>query len=171
MGNFLQIIIFIFPGLTISGCKKDSNTNPAPAEGRVSFLIDHKIDGSPVEENKMICTNAAGNQYLVAGLKYFISDITFYKQDGTKIFIHQWKDIFYVDEDISSTKNIFFFLIPYPPETMIQKDLSSVSRQKKQIIHVVNPPEVNMFWPEVLDGGGYHYMMLDGKWKDTVGML
>ena len=27
-----------------------------------------------------------------------------------------------------------------------------------------------MFWPEVL-GGGYHYMMLDGKWKDTTGTL
>ena len=28
----------------------------------------------------------------------------------------------------------------------------------------VNPPEVNMMWPDVL-GGGYHYLMLNGKWK------
>jgi hypothetical protein len=30
----------------------------------------------------------------------------------------------------------------------------------------VNPPEVNMFWPEVL-GGGYHYLMINGKWIDN----
>ena len=34
----------------------------------------------------------------------------------------------------------------------------------------VDPPEVNMAWPEVL-GGGYHYLMLDGKWKDPSGIL
>ena len=33
----------------------------------------------------------------------------------------------------------------------------------------VDPPEVNMFWPEVL-GGGYHYMMINGKWNDTTGV-
>ena len=29
----------------------------------------------------------------------------------------------------------------------------------------VNPPEVNMMWPDIL-GGGYHYMMINGRWKD-----
>jgi len=29
----------------------------------------------------------------------------------------------------------------------------------------VNPPDRDMFWPEVL-GGGYHYLKLNGKWKD-----
>jgi hypothetical protein len=33
-----------------------------------------------------------------------------------------------------------------------------------------NPPESEMTWPEE-DGGGYHYMQIDGKWinlKDTL---
>jgi len=29
----------------------------------------------------------------------------------------------------------------------------------------LNPPESNMSWPSIY-GGGYHYMQLDGKWKD-----
>lgn len=30
----------------------------------------------------------------------------------------------------------------------------------------VNAPEVNMMWPDFL-GGGYHYMMMNGKWKNA----
>ena len=29
-----------------------------------------------------------------------------------------------------------------------------------------NPPERDMFWPEVL-GGGYHYLKLNGKWWNS----
>ena len=29
----------------------------------------------------------------------------------------------------------------------------------------VNPPEDKMMWPDIL-GGGYHYMMLNGRWLD-----
>ena len=31
----------------------------------------------------------------------------------------------------------------------------------------VNPPQNNMAWPGML-GGGYHYMKLNGFWKDSV---
>ncbi len=34
----------------------------------------------------------------------------------------------------------------------------------------VNPPERDMFWPDML-GGGYHYMKMNGNWKaagDTI---
>ena len=34
----------------------------------------------------------------------------------------------------------------------------------------VDPPEVLMGWPQIL-GGGYHYMMMNGKWKDTNGFI
>jgi hypothetical protein len=30
----------------------------------------------------------------------------------------------------------------------------------------VNPPEVNMAWTSIL-GGGYHYLKINGKWKDN----
>jgi hypothetical protein len=29
---------------------------------------------------------------------------------------------------------------------------------------------VNMMWPEVL-GGGYHYMMINGKWRDSANFV
>ena len=83
--------------------------------------------------------------------------------------IGDWKDIFYVDENIPETKTIRFFdKIPagtYDSITFI----FGISEQKNKSYMFVNPPEVDMFWPEVL-GGGYHYMMINGKWKDTTGV-
>jgi len=170
MGKVLKIILFVSLTIASTGCKKDPDSDPTQETGRVIFLIDHKVDGNLLEENQMIYTNAAGNQYLVSGLKYFISDITFYKQDGTTLLIHQWKDLFYVDEEIPSSKKILF----YDPLPAGKYDSISfifgITEEKNKSFMFVNPPEVNMFWPEVL-GGGYHYMMLDGKWKDTTGTL
>jgi hypothetical protein len=31
--------------------------------------------------------------------------------------------------------------------------------------YFVNPPESNMFWPDMM-GGGYHFMKIDGRWKN-----
>lgn len=170
MGKFFRIILLVSMALAVSACKKDTDTNNDPKTGRVIFLIDHKVDGNLLEENQLIYTNAAGNQYMVGGLKYFISEITFYKQDGTTLLIHQWKDLFYVDEEIPSTKKILF----YDPLPAGKYDSISfifgITVEKNKSFMFINPPEVNMFWPEVL-GGGYHYMMLDGKWKDTTGTL
>lgn len=168
MGKVLKIILFVSLTIASTGCKKDPDSDPTQETGSVILLIDHKVDGKLLEENQMIYTNAAGNQYLVSGLKYFISDITFFKQDGTTLQIHQWKDLFYVDEEIPSTKKILFYdRLPAGKYDSISF-IFGITEEKNKSFMFVNPPEVNMFWPEVL-GGGYHYMMLDGKWKDTTG--
>ncbi|MCK9205143.1 MAG: hypothetical protein M0P58_12020 [Bacteroidales bacterium] len=128
------------------------------------------MNGYPLIENDLIYTNAAENQYLITEVKYFISDITFYRNDGLNKIIGDWKDIFYVDENIPETKTIRFFdKIPigtYDSITFI----FGISEMKNKSFMYVNPPEVDMFWPEVL-GGGYHYMMINGKWKDTTGLI
>ena len=93
----------------LSACKKGDNTTPAIPSGKVIFSIDHQVNGQPLKENELIYTNAAGNEYLITEVKYFISDITFYCHDGSKKVIGDWKDIFYVDENIPETKTIQFF--------------------------------------------------------------
>lgn len=154
----------------LSACKKGENSNQATPAGKVIFSIDHQVNGQPLKEDELIYTNAAGNDYMITEVKYFISDITFYRNDGTTKVIGEWKDIYYVDEDIPETKTIGFFdQIPagtYDSITFI----FGISQEKNKSFMFVNPPEVNMFWPEIL-GGGYHYMMINGKWKDTTGFI
>jgi len=131
--------------------------------------MSHLVNGQPLVKNELIYQNEAGNQYLINELKYFISDIYFYKHDGTHTQIHLWKDIFYIDDDLPSSKTIEFF-DPVPAgEYDSINFIFGITATKNLSFMYVNPPESNMFWPEIL-GGGYHYMMINGKWLDTTGM-
>jgi hypothetical protein len=154
----------------LSACNKAYNNNPATPEGTIIFSIDHQVDGQQLIENELIYTNAAGNDYLITEVKYFISDITFCCNDGSTKVIGEWKDVFYVDEDIPETKTMQFFdKIPAGTYDSITFTFGINEDKNKSFIYV-NPPEVNMFWPEVL-GGGYHFMMINGKWKDEAGFI
>jgi hypothetical protein len=168
----LNIKILLVPILVLylAGCKDNDVTIPVPRSGTIIFSIDHQVNGQPLKKNELIYANAAGNAYLITEVKYFISDITFYRNDGTKKMIADWKDIFYVDEEIQETKTIQF------PDEIPAGSYDSITfifgiSEAKNISYMfVNPPEVMMGWPEIL-GGGYHYMMMNGKWKDTTGLI
>jgi len=154
----------------LSACKKGNNTPPPTPSGTIIFSLEHQVKGQPLTEDELIYTNAAGNDYLITEVKYFISDIAFYHNDGTIKVIREWEDIFYVDEDIPETKTIQFFdKIPAGIYDSINF-IFGITEEKNESFMYVNPPEVNMFWPEVL-GGGYHYMMINGKWKDEAGFI
>jgi hypothetical protein len=167
--SWLQVLFLIIIMGALSVCKKNDNPTPAAPSGKVFFVIDHKVNGDLLKENEMIYTNAAGNEYLITEVKYFISDVTFYRNDGSAKVIGDWKDVFYVDENIPETRAIQFFdKIPAGTYDSINF-IFGISEEKNKSFMFVNPPEVNMFWPEVL-GGGYHYLMINGKWKDTTGI-
>jgi hypothetical protein len=105
---------------------------------------------------------------MITDLIYFISDFTFYRHDGTRTMISTPKDIFYVDESMPATKTIQLTnMIPagtYDSITFI----FGITEAKNKSHLFLNPPEALMGWPDVL-GGGYHYMMMNGKWKDPAG--
>jgi hypothetical protein len=128
------------------------------------------VDGQPLVRNEMRYLNAAGNEYMVTDLMYFISDITFYRSNGTRKVIGENTGIFYIDESMSATKVISFAdRIPagsYDSITFI----FGISEEKNKSNIFPNPPEALMGWPAVL-GGGYHYMMMNGKWKDPSDQL
>jgi hypothetical protein len=163
-------LLFVTLLVWFSACKKTEDPLPVEPSGTVEFSVDHLVNGQPLVRNELIYTNAADNDYLVTDLMYFISDITFYRNDGSRRMISEWRDIFYIDENIPETKTIRFYdKIPagtYDSITFI----FGISGAKNKSFMFVNPPEVLMGWPEVL-GGGYHYMMMNGKWKDSTGTL
>ncbi len=150
-------------------CKKKAEPIPEPPAGTIVFSVDHQVNGMPLKFNEMIYRNAAGNDYLITDVMYFISDITFYRNDGTHQTIGEWKDIFYVDEAIPETKTIQFYdkIVAGTYDSI--NFVFGISESKNKSFMYVNPPEVFMGWPEVL-GGGYHYMMINGKWKDEAGV-
>ncbi|HPS50839.1 MAG TPA: hypothetical protein PK892_09065 [Bacteroidales bacterium] len=160
------LVVTIF----IASCKKSEEDPANQPYGRITFRFDQMIDGKPVVKNQLLYTNAAGNQYLVTDVMYFISDITLYRNDSGSRMIKDWQDIFYIDDAIPSTL-VHPFLDKIEPG--IYDSISfifGITEEKNKSFMFVNPPEVNMAWPSVL-GGGYHYMMINGKWMDTTGLL
>jgi hypothetical protein len=153
-----------------AGCRKEDAPMPETPGGTVAFYIEHQVDDKPLTRNELIYTNAAGNAYLITDLIYFISDITFWGPNGTKKVIGEVKDIFYIDEDIAGTKTLIFpDKIPAGSYDSINF-IFGISEAKNKSNRFLNPPEAIMGWPAVL-GGGYHYMMMNGKWLAPSGLL
>jgi hypothetical protein len=167
----INIYIILFTILSMmSSCKKDEPSSDQT--GRLSFYFHHTIPdtnlvgGYSINYDTMMYRNTAGNPYLVNEIQYFISDVTLHKNDGSKLLIDDWKDIHYVDTDLPETWN-WQMKDPIPEGTYDGISFTfGISEEKNQSLMFVNPPESNMFWPEYL-GGGYHYLKLNGKWKDT----
>jgi hypothetical protein len=148
----------------ISGCNDDNNDPDEPA-GKVVLHFMHYCDGAPMVFDSTGYTNEAGNLYEVNEIQYFISDVILHKSDGKQIMIKKENDIYYVDTDIPATQKWQVF-DPIPAGTYTGISFTfGINEQKNNSFMYVNPPEVNMVWPEFL-GGGYHYLKLNGKYDD-----
>ncbi|MDL2297178.1 hypothetical protein LJC68_00790 [Bacteroidales bacterium OttesenSCG-928-B11] len=161
MNGRIKILVFCLLSLVIAACGNKDKT------GKLKINFSFSVDGNALKQNQMIYTNAAGNHYEVDEVKYFISDIVFYSSSGRKTYINE--KAHYVDADIASTLS-WTFAEPMP---IGQYDsirfIFGLSSERNVSNAFVNPPEVNMAWPEVL-GGGYHYLQINGKWDGNEGI-
>jgi len=157
--------------LLFLSCKKDKNPETTNNNtGKIIFSFAHQVNGQPIQFDTLKYINDAGNHYLVSDIKYFISDVILYKSDGTTKMINEWNDIYYVDSNIPSTLTWSVYDKISVGSYDSIKFVFGITKEKNKSFMFVNPPEVNMAWPDIF-GGGYHYMMLDGKWIDTTGYL
>ena len=160
----LTVVLGMFVILATS-CGKDPQPNPEPQPniGKLHLDFDFYVDGSPIEYDTLKYTNAAGNEYLVYEIQYFISNLTIYK-NGTSKVLKGWEKEHYIDSNNPTTMAWDVY------DDIAVGDYDSLSFRlgfkdaDNQSFMFVNPPESNMIWPEVL-GGGYHYLKLNGKWK------
>jgi len=100
-------------------------------------------------------------------LQYFISDIILHKPDGGEIAITADSGIHYVDIDIPGSL-IWKFDQKIPKVSYTSVSFTfGINETKNKTGLFVNPPERDMFWPDIM-GGGYHYMKMNGQWMDTL---
>ncbi len=161
-------IFFIIIGITsiLPSCKED---HPDIEPNKLKIHFKHEVDGQGFQANELIYENAAGNKYEISEVMYFISDLVLYHSDGSTVKPDGWNNIHYVDSKIPSTMEWWCGDdIPAGIYNRISFTFGIKSERNKSFMFV-NPPEVNMSWPEVL-GGGYHYMMMNGFWLDTLGV-
>lgn len=158
------LALFAITFFILLSCNKSSQT----PSGIVRLDVQHKVNGSTLELNKLMYTNAAGNQYLVTEVQWFVSKVKLQKSDGSTFVLKNGEPI-YFDTGIPATLSQSFDKVPAGSYTGISFIFGLDETQNKSL-RFTNPPESFMFWPDYL-GGGYHYMKLNGKWLNLNGLL
>jgi hypothetical protein len=163
--KYLVVIFVLSLFVFFASCKKNGTESPEELTGKISIGFVHLLNDKPLDIDTMLYVNAAGNQYMITEVQYFISDVTLYKGDGSIQMIDDWKDIHYVDNDIPSTMqwNVYDAIPAGDYDSL--NFVFGIIEGKNHSLMYTDPPESLMFWPEYL-GGGYHHMKLNGKWLD-----
>ena len=150
----LGLIIFI-----IIGCKEKD-----PGQGDLQIKFKHLIDNKEIIYDSMMYINAAENTYQVTEVKWFLSRVTLFKKGGDIIEIEENDGIHYIDTKIEST---LLWNINQKIEAGEYDSIRFIvgfNAQDNIPNRFVNQHETSMAWP-LARRGGYHYMMLNGKFK------
>ena len=154
-GKIKTLSLFLLISCLLFSCREET--------GKLSIRFTASVDDKTLVFNEMKYKNASDNEYSIDEIQYFISDLMLTNKGGNKYEIVRDK-IHYVDHAIPSTLkwNItdIFPVGEYRSLTFI----FGLSQERNVSKFFVNPPERDMFWPDIL-GGGYHYMKINGKWK------
>ncbi|MCG8310593.1 MAG: hypothetical protein MI975_24600 [Cytophagales bacterium] len=165
--KILKPITLIFGiAVVLSSCKKNDDPEEKKPTGSIVFNFEHFVDGIEIVFDEMKYVNAAGNQYEVTEIQWFISDVVLKRSDGSKVLLDEEKFAHYIDTNIPETETWEL------PDEIPAGDYSSISMtfgikgEKNKPMMFTDPPESDMLWPINLGGdeGGYHYMKLNGFW-------
>ncbi len=131
------------------------------------FLMKHSVDAQDILFDQMIYQNAAGNNYSLVTLKYYVSYFVLHSTAGSDVLID-------VEQycDIHDSSTLYFAANNIPDGSY--SGLSFVfglDSTKNQTGYLPNTQvHNNMIWPDPM-GGGYHHMKLEGKYTDTAGQV
>ncbi len=149
-------------------CKKIDDSTPAPdhpGKGHVEIWFRHVVDSVPLVLDSSVFYTGAGNLYRITDLRYFISGFRLCLHGGGKYTIESNDGIHYTDLRLPESQD-------WMPSDLVPAgayDSISFTFGLNQLDNVSNrfpdPPERDMFWPDIL-GGGYHYMQLNSMWRD-----
>lgn len=161
---FVMMVIIL---VIIVSCKKDHPPSIQPLnKGQIVMQFDQRVNGYPLLLDSLMYTNLTGQQYMVDDLQYFISDIKLHDSSGAWYSVTDDQGIHYIDARVPESRSWA------PDDPFLSGSYDSISftfglNARDNISNrFPNPPERDMFWPEIL-GGGYHYMKMNLKWRQT----
>ena len=149
----ISAIAFLF-----TSCDKDK-----PIATDITINFTHTVDGSDLITNSMIYTNDAGENYDVQTLKYLISNITLHDDLGYTVL----KDIHFIDITDESTFSFTYNDIPNNNYHSISYTMGLDTIKNISNAYINENFFGQMEWPEQ-NGGGYHYMKLEGDFNDSL---
>lgn len=99
--------------LAFTACTKDEPTPTVDEKGSIVLNFDNVVGTQNLQlNNPALYTNAAGEQFSVSMLKYYISNIKLKKADGTEYVVPQDSSYFLVDEENAASQMIKLNNVP-----------------------------------------------------------
>ena len=148
-------------------------------KAEIDLCIGYEANGKTLVTDTLCYVNEAGNTFLITEIQWFLSDIQLLDQDGEWHLLRQrdaldsiaelTEHIFYIDTDIPESQTLHGKEIPVGHYTRLRFTFG-LDETDNQTGLFSDPPESDMFWPDML-GGGYHYMKLNGKYVNEDGRL
>ncbi|MDZ7606628.1 MAG: MbnP family protein [Cyclobacteriaceae bacterium] len=161
-----RVTLFLFGLVFLAAC---NNHHETTHNGRLAIQFEHYADGQPVHFDSMMYVNAAGNLYEVSEIQWFISDIALVTKDGSTVSVDDGDFAHYVDTNIPQTLRWDIDQDLLAGEYAAIKMTFGIKGEKNKPNIFTDLPESNMVWPMHMGGdqGGYHYMKLNGFWKNS----
>lgn len=161
---FLSITFFFFTNIS---CKKEElpKINVELPEQGVKLSVNYKVDQSDLSFNQFKYFNEAGYQYSVTKLQYYLSDIYLLRDDGSKLFLLSYH---YFDAAILETNSLVLKDLPEGNYKGLLMNIGLIPSLNISEQLPVTSENINMQWPVPM-GGGYHFIKLEGQYKDSTG--
>jgi hypothetical protein len=153
-------VLTALTALGATGCEK----NAAKTES-IQFFLDHAVDGQPLVFDDLRYQNAAGNDYSVTNLFYYVSNITLHRSDGSAFTDGT---VHYRDARLASTRAWTLHDVPNQTYTSVSFTFGLDDTWNHAGALPATQESLNMEWSPVL-GGGYHYMKLEGFFSNGGG--
>ncbi len=142
-------------------CKKEKVD--VRGKGSLVLKITYSVDGETLQMEQMKYVNQAGNVYSVTRLQYYISHISLFNREYGWTII----DTFYFfDADKYPVQRVFVSNVPlrYYDSIKFYIGLPPNLNHHDSLPNTLENQE--MIWPEMM-GGGFHFLKLEGKFKET----
>ena len=161
LGRLLAAVLAL--AVCVVSCSDDEDTSPtAPSRGAVIFHFDQEVDGAPLviesSQSSFPYANAAANPYNVDRLEYYVSNFRVHRTDGT---VYGTEDFLFRDADNDGTRS---YLLSAVPNGLYDAVSFTFGLDAKTNV-TGGLPTLELMWPENW-GGGYHYMMMNGRYSN-----
>ena len=161
-----SILLIPFANLFFS-CMDDNSQDIYPNDQyKISLSFQYKVKKEYLLFDTLIYTTSIGNQYMIDDLQYFISNIKVHIAKGKWVDAGSTFKIRYIDAKTDLSKDWQMSLQEDPIKADSISFIFGIDEDNNISYHFSDPPERDMFWPEIL-GGGYHYMKMNMKWKNS----
>lgn len=173
----MKKILFITSliAITFSACEKPTQTDltinfTQTVDGNRLITGSGCSDGGECFHDHSCCnlgktlgyTNDAGENYNIQTLKYLISDITLHSDDGNTLLLDE---VHFIDISDASTFSFTVKDVPNNNYTSISYTMGLDTIRNINNLYVNEIFHSAMVWPET-NGGGYHYMKLEGAYNN-----